>query len=111
MTERVMTVTAKLRGQAEAGNTCEGKCLLMPFHILHKETACTNRCPSCPNAARRFAARCAGQGACPGYGTSEACPPLIVLAVVECAQRALAAAKLPAFGSFAAFAVEAGAGA
>jgi hypothetical protein len=68
----------------------------MPFRILQKR-ACAKACANCPNAARE---RCDGHSACKGYGTTENCPPLIVLAVVECAAAALAAARLPAFGSY-----------
>lgn len=70
----------------------------MPFRVLQKRP-CTNACASCPHQASQRQS-CDGHHACPGYGTRASCPPLIVLAIVECASAALAAARLPAFGSF-----------
>ncbi|MDE1162781.1 MAG: hypothetical protein PW792_12650 [Acidobacteriaceae bacterium] len=70
------------------------------FTILQKKSACKNSCPGCPNALRK-AVVCPKDAPCPGYGTSEACPPMIVLAVAEQAMQALASAVLPAFGAYA----------
>ncbi|MFC6646854.1 hypothetical protein ACFQBQ_14950 [Granulicella cerasi] len=75
----------------------------MSFNILQKksagkESSCKGNCPGCKNALRR-AVVCPKDAPCAGYGTSEACPPMIVFAVAEQALRALAAATLPAFGS------------
>jgi hypothetical protein len=70
------------------------------FKVL-QPSACSEACSNCPNAI----ADCRtsdGRLACTGYGTMSACPPLIVLAVIDCARLALASANLPAFGSMSA---------
>jgi len=60
----------------------------MQLQILQKNAlqtkTCEGACTNCPSLRR---AQCDGHGACPGYGTSESCPPLIVLAVMECASQ------------------------
>lgn len=68
----------------------------MPLHVL-QTASCTKACANCPNTLRSLR-HCDGHSECPGYGASPNCPPLIVLAVVEYARAALAAANLPAFG-------------
>jgi len=52
----------------------------MPLTILQK-TSCVNSCANCPRLAKRSA--CDPHAACPGYGSSDTCYPLIVLAVHE----------------------------
>lgn len=52
----------------------------MSFKIL-QASSCTQACLNCPNANRK---RCDGSSVCSGYATSANCPPLIVLAVIEC---------------------------
>lgn len=56
--------------------------------------ACTN-CASSPISIER----CNEHSACLGYGTRINCPPLIVLAVIECSRLALVATSLPVFSS------------
>lgn len=57
----------------------------MPLNILQKKS-CTNTCANCSRTAKRTG--CDPHASCPGYGTSTACPPLIVLAVHECLKAA-----------------------
>jgi len=73
----------------------------MPFRIMQstlQSASCGKACSNCPNRAGSKG-NCDGHGVCPGYGTRASCPPLIVMAVLECAAIALAAATLPAFGA------------
>ncbi len=65
----------------------------MPFSVL-QPSPCAKACSNCPNALRNRL--CDGRSVCSGYGTRANCPPLIVLAVLECALLALAATGLPA---------------
>lgn len=44
--------------------------------------ACSGSCRTCTHTAR-LRRECDGHSPCPGYGTRESCPPLIVLAVHE----------------------------
>ncbi len=63
----------------------------MSLHILKSSNSpkpCTGGCANCPRTAKRTAG-CDPRSACPGYGTSSSCPPLIVLAVHECLNAAL----------------------
>lgn len=68
----------------------------MSFIVISNPTR-TKACSNCPGRNQKKS--CDGSGRCAGYGTSDKCPPLVVLAVIEVATRALAVAKLPAFGS------------
>ncbi|MDE1178748.1 MAG: hypothetical protein PW789_19410 [Edaphobacter sp.] len=70
----------------------------MSLNVLQKKP-CTGSCTNCPRTARRTST-CDARAACPGYGTSANCPPLIVLAVHECLNAALNLAQpnlAPAF--------------
>ncbi|MBS1799941.1 MAG: hypothetical protein JSS95_08970 [Acidobacteria bacterium] len=51
--------------------------------------SCANACANCPRTAALRRKACDPHAACPGYGTSASCPPLIVLAVHECFNAAL----------------------
>lgn len=68
----------------------------MSFIVISNPTR-IKVCGSC--SGRNQKKDCNGHTRCAGYGTSGKCPPLVVLAVIEVASLALAAAKLPAFGS------------
>jgi hypothetical protein len=64
----------------------------MSLNVLQSK-ACAGTCTNCPRTAKR-AVTCDPRSACPGYGTSSSCPPLIVLAVHECLNAAWNLAQL-----------------
>lgn len=74
----------------------------MPLLVLQPSTfqptasVCAKACANCPSRNR---SACDPKAPCPGYGSSKACPPMIVLAVIESGLRSLVNTELPAFGS------------